>query len=944
MRIESVDVRGFGQLRDLVVAFHPRVTVILGDNEAGKSTVHRVIRAALYGLDAGGQGRAVERSDWARWVPWAGGPYGFAVTLVTDSGSRLRIAARLDKREQRVQVFEVGGGDVTADMRQGKLIVPGLHLLGIDEAVFCATAWLGEDGLRLGAPDAAAQRAQELQEAVERLADSGKNTTTTEAVGRLRDALERVGSERRSQSPLGVAAARQRQLEKEIEAARRRVEAYAADQAQLRYLEQAAELAQQRQRDSERAWLVGRLAALGSERLELQRVVAERAELMAVLDATASAADFPIEDEPRVLALAGEWHQAVSGSREVEVRWQAAAPTLERTQRRRAEILAGVEALGEPVVIDTTIERERKVIVADLETARAEVRRLGDAAGIESRAEALRREIAATGMGSIRVGSIEAVAPLITSAQSTAGSHLPSLLAGGLAILSLMAAAGMGAVHQIAAASATATAGLVVAFCIFLLARRGAGGSAQARRQLARMCPDLDVSDTGLVRAREQLSALTALHQDLLRQEVRAASWREELAAATTQLAAIAIRADRLASALDVVNTNDVAGDDPAAHAKAILDRIDAIAEAESRRVELLAEDAGLVQTEAALNLLADEARHTRAAVAAIEVRLRQRLRVAAESPDVEAAIAAFSEACAMRRRHDIAAAQLASLRPRLGEGDSDSHLAERAAQFSRDLLARGGDLAQVATAPPLDQMALGQLERDVEAARQQASAASLAAGELRSRLHAAFDGLPVLADIEDEYALCRAARDRANHQRAALNRAIELLTTSTRGVHRDMAPRLAASISARLCELSQGRYQSVNVDTDHFGIAIAGDNTPDLIPLDQMSHGTRDQVALLLRLALADVLSDSGELVPLFLDEPLLTADPHRRDMALDFLGELSKRHQVVLTTSDPALADDVRGRLGDAAGVVELVKRSSSRTDGGSGDGSSGTRAKQR
>jgi uncharacterized protein YhaN len=63
--------------------------------------------------------------------------------------------------------------------------------------------------------------------------------------------------------------------------------------------------------------------------------------------------------------------------------------------------------------------------------------------------------------------------------------------------------------------------------------------------------------------------------------------------------------------------------------------------------------------------------------------------------------------------------------------------------------------------------------------------------------------------------------------------------------------------------------------------------------------------VSLLLRLALAEVLSDAGEEVPLLLDEPLLSADPQRRATALRFLWKLSATNQVVLSTSDPALVD---------------------------------------
>ncbi|MBV8194750.1 MAG: hypothetical protein JOY80_04405 [Candidatus Dormibacteraeota bacterium] len=85
------------------------------------------------------------------------------------------------------------------------------------------------------------------------------------------------------------------------------------------------------------------------------------------------------------------------------------------------------------------------------------------------------------------------------------------------------------------------------------------------------------------------------------------------------------------------------------------------------------------------------------------------------------------------------------------------------------------------------------------------------------------------------------------------------------------------------------------------------------MIPLDIASHGTRDQVGLLLRLALCEALSGHAEPVPILLDEPMLTADPRRRGTMLRFLTDLSSTYQVVLTAADPSLVDMLRGIAGD-------------------------------
>jgi DNA repair exonuclease SbcCD ATPase subunit len=165
MRLERLEVTGFGRLHQRRFDFGERITVVLGPNESGKSTLHRAIRAALYGLEAGGPGRPRDRSDWARWLPWTSGRFGLTLTYRLDGGQRLRVAQTFDRDRVQAQVQELGGGDVTQQFRVGRTVCPGRFHLGVDEAVFCAAAWLGEESLQLSStgrppsrPDACVRR------------------------------------------------------------------------------------------------------------------------------------------------------------------------------------------------------------------------------------------------------------------------------------------------------------------------------------------------------------------------------------------------------------------------------------------------------------------------------------------------------------------------------------------------------------------------------------------------------------------------------------------------------------------------------------------------------------------------------------------------------------------------------------------------------------------
>jgi DNA repair exonuclease SbcCD ATPase subunit len=330
-----------------------------------------------------------------------------------------------------------------------------------------------------------------------------------------------------------------------------------------------------------------------------------------------------------------------------------------------------------------------------------------------------------------------------------------------------------------------------------------------------------------------------------------------------------------------------------------------------------------LIRRERDLVSVTDEAEQRARVAAASLAHLRRVLEAAGiePSPAVSDDVVAFRAACAGRRRHDVALRRLRELQRRGTLSGDVASLTRLSAELERRLASRGGDPADVAVTQPLAQPDLQDLENEAEHARQAAVAASTAATALRARLGEMRSNAPSLADLEDERASCIAARDRGLDQLAALRRAADLIEQATKSIHRDLAPRLAKSVADRLALLTEGRYSAVNVDPTHFDVSLLGRDRPELVPLELVSHGTRDQVSLLLRLALAEVLSGGGEPVPLLLDEPLLSADPQRRETALQFLWNLSATNQVVLSTSDPTLVTSLEQLCdGDQPAVVTM------------------------
>lgn len=912
MRLDTLEITGFGRLHGLSIHFGAGITIVLGDNESGKSTLHRAIRAALFGVDAGGQGRAVERSEWSRWQPWDGSRYGLALTYTLASGRRYRVARRLDQRDASVQVQELGGGVVTDDLRVGRAVVPGRVHLGVEEAVFCASACLGEDGLRADAADAPSRRTTAVQEALERLADSGNGTTAAEALARLSEASARIGSERRASSPLGAVTARLRQLEDQMESARRRHQTLAQEQDRLHDLEGAAAAADGRRLDTERAWLTGRLAALGAQRRELDEAAAESQRLDAVVAAEQRHARFPVEDEESLIALGGDLLRAEAIAQAAGERGDEARRQLQAISQRRAEIAAGlrvlaatpsiseaalaeVERLGAALAVETGVDRRRESLVA-----------------AESRGAALRREIAATGLGSIPIGQAATAQRLATAASSSGRQRRSLPIATTIIALALLVAAVCLSTGLTTLGLAAASGLLAVAAAVVLSARLGGGSGAAARRELRQLYPAMDSSEPGIQRLLDRADDLISLHAEVQRQAVLVEAGRTELQEARMRITALVAECDALTRRAGTgFDTSGPIGpgdlEDLLAEGRQSLAAVREAATRSHRRGELLVEDGHLVEEER-LHQLTVEAERTRTHERdEARARVRRILHRADIDPgqDGDTAITAFRAGCAGRRAYEAALQGQAQLRRRVAAVGSDPSTLDRlTVTYAGQLRCRGGDPDVASVATPLGQGPLQLLEAEAERTRHAAVTAIREATAMRARIAGQLEGLPSLADLDDERTMCRASRDRARHQLHALHRARTVIEQATRGIHRAMAPRLAESVASRLELVTAGRYRNVNVDTEHLTVSLQSGERPELVPLELMSHGTRDQVTLLLRLALSEVFADSGESVPLLLDEPLLTSDLRRRQQAISFLAGLSRETQLVITCTDPHFA----------------------------------------
>ena len=132
--------------------------------------------------------------------------------------------------------------------------------------------------------------------------------------------------------------------------------------------------------------------------------------------------------------------------------------------------------------------------------------------------------------------------------------------------------------------------------------------------------------------------------------------------------------------------------------------------------------------------------------------------------------------------------------------------------------------------------------------------------------------------------------------------------------MQRDLAPHLRNVLETSLEAVTGGRYKEARVDPANLEVTVrAADG--EWRSADRLSHGTMEQVYLLLRVALVRHMCSAGEPSPIFLDDPTVQSDSGRTIAILDVLEQLSEDHQIILFTQEEEVREWAQARKGSAA-----------------------------
>ena len=814
MWVERVSARAFGPFRDAILELRPGLTVVVGPNEAGKSSWHAALRLALTGRRRGRGGRTAEdRELEERHRPWdeADGPWEVDARLHLDDGRVIDISQDLAGRVD-CRAVDVGlGRDVSAE-----IIVEGSpdasRWLGLDRQAFAATVSVDQARI-LAVVDAADGLQDDMQRAA---ATAGRDSTAAEAIARLTDFRKSaVGADTR----VAIGPLRQARLA-------------AADADRV-----LADARARHQRD------LGRAA---DAQVAAWRVVSARDRL-----AQAEAA----VEQSRAIALVARARRAA----ELAARNSGPPPALAAVEQETASVATALEAWrGRPAttVLDgpdsEAIARRLSALPPAPQGDIAPHASVMDAVSALDQAEGAAAEIRQPG-GPPRSGA-SGERLLVGGGLLAATAGLVAVLLGAWLVGLVLIALGVGlaawtTIRQRAGAAGTAAD----------WGRRQQDVAARVRRSAESVREALQARGApaeGDVRAaigayltacgQRAVEAAAAAEAEPLRRQLES---RRQLEGTAAEAAAAIARAESEVRAAAERIGQPLNGDDP--------ERV--VGELETwqrkRLVDLQAGQRAIAEWQELSDLLAS----------------RSLAELEAEAADAgrRMAAAGLSTAVAM-------------------PVGSDAGLATAAAEEA--LAARQAELLTA--------------ER----------AAATLEGEAR-QLDAS---LPSVAEAEEAVEAAAVELHRVVGMAEVLDRTLALLRNAEEQVHRDLAPVLADTVRRWLPRISGGTYVDVSVDPRDLRVRVREAATRQWREAWRLSEGTREQIYLLLRVAMAQHLVTTGETAPLILDEVTAQADGTRRDALLGVFQELSRERQVILFTHDPRIGEWASRHLDPARDIV--------------------------
>lgn len=197
MKLEKIQINGFGKLENKEIELTDGINIILGRNESGKSTLLKFINSMLYGISKNKRGKII--SDQEKYKPWNTEKYSGKIKYKLDDKKEYEIYR--DFKNKELKIFNNFGDDITPlfNVEKNKEIPFFYEQTKIDEDLFLNSTEIVQNEIKI---DKINQNL--IIQKLSNLASTGDdNTSYKKTMDKLnKKQLEEIGTDRSQDRPI----------------------------------------------------------------------------------------------------------------------------------------------------------------------------------------------------------------------------------------------------------------------------------------------------------------------------------------------------------------------------------------------------------------------------------------------------------------------------------------------------------------------------------------------------------------------------------------------------------------------------------------------------------------------------------------------------------------------------------------------------------------------
>lgn len=197
MKIEKIQINGFGKLENKDIELTNGINIIIGKNESGKSTLLKFINSMLYGISKNKRGKEI--SDLEKYTPWNTEKYSGKIKYKLDNEKQFEIYRNFKNKE--LKIYNNFGEDITPlfNVEKNKEIPFFYEQTNVDEDLFLNSTEIIQNEIKI---DKINQNL--IIQKLSNLATTGNdNISYKKSIERLnKKQLEEIGTERSQDRPI----------------------------------------------------------------------------------------------------------------------------------------------------------------------------------------------------------------------------------------------------------------------------------------------------------------------------------------------------------------------------------------------------------------------------------------------------------------------------------------------------------------------------------------------------------------------------------------------------------------------------------------------------------------------------------------------------------------------------------------------------------------------